>query len=80
MVCRAPHLRNIGFEVEPNHIFKGEFVKPSLFLFGPLLLLLLVVGTTPEAAETDAGKELYMQYCSSCHGEDGRGNGPVSTS
>jgi mono/diheme cytochrome c family protein len=42
------------------------------------MLFLLVIGTTLGAAETDAGKELFMQYCSSCHGEDGRGNGAVS--
>jgi len=26
------------------------------------------------SAETDQGKQLYMQYCSSCHGKDGKGN------
>jgi len=30
------------------------------------------------AAETDAGKQLYLQYCGSCHGADGKGNGPVA--
>ena len=30
------------------------------------------------AAESDQGQKLYMQYCSSCHGEGGKGNGPVS--
>jgi mono/diheme cytochrome c family protein len=53
-------------------------VKPNLFVSGLLMLLLLVIGTTLGAAEVDAGKELYVQYCSSCHGVDGRGNGPVS--
>jgi|GEM_PF-897214 len=26
----------------------------------------------------DSGKEMYVQYCSSCHGRDGRGDGTVS--
>ena len=45
---------------------------------GLLLLFFLAVGTSAGAAETDSGKQLYMQYCSSCHGMEGRGNGPVT--
>lgn len=30
------------------------------------------------AADGDAGKELYVQYCSSCHGKDGKGSGPFT--
>ena len=26
----------------------------------------------------DAGKEMYLKYCASCHGNQGKGNGPVS--
>jgi mono/diheme cytochrome c family protein len=29
-------------------------------------------------AEVDQGQKLYLQYCSSCHGKDGRGNGTVT--
>jgi len=25
------------------------------------------------------GRRLFMQYCSACHGTDGRGNGPVAS-
>jgi mono/diheme cytochrome c family protein len=30
------------------------------------------------AGEADSGRALYLKYCSSCHGQDGKGNGPVS--
>jgi mono/diheme cytochrome c family protein len=26
----------------------------------------------------DAGRTLYVRYCASCHGRDGRGDGPVA--
>ena len=30
------------------------------------------------AAESNSGKQIYLQYCSSCHGKDGKGDGTVS--
>ena len=30
------------------------------------------------AAESNSGKQMYLQYCSSCHGKDGKGDGTVS--
>jgi mono/diheme cytochrome c family protein len=57
---------------------KEEFVKPSRFVSGLFIFSFLALGTAVETAETDAGKESYIQYCGSCHGEDGRGGGPVS--
>jgi mono/diheme cytochrome c family protein len=29
-------------------------------------------------ASADSGQKMYVQYCSSCHGRDGRGSGSVS--
>lgn len=43
-----------------------------------LFLLLLVGG--PAYAGEDAGRTLYLRYCASCHGRDGRGDGPVAPS
>ena len=42
------------------------------------MLLLLVAG--PAYAGDDAGRTLYLRYCASCHGRDGRGDGPVAPS
>lgn len=53
-------------------------MKPSVLVSGFLIFFFLAVGTWAGAGETDQGKQLYMQYCSSCHGKDGRGNGSVS--
>jgi mono/diheme cytochrome c family protein len=43
-----------------------------------VLFLCSGLGTRVWAAATDQGQQLYIQYCASCHGKDGRGNGPVS--
>jgi len=67
---------SIGLRIQNSIINKGEPVKPNAR--GLLLFFFLAVGTSAGAAEKDAGKELYMRYCSSCHGMDGRSIGPVS--
>lgn len=36
------------------------------------------VGVAQAPAATAQGRESYRQYCASCHGEDGRGNGPAA--
>jgi mono/diheme cytochrome c family protein len=30
------------------------------------------------AADANGAKQMYLQYCGSCHGTEGKGNGPVS--
>ena len=30
------------------------------------------------AVETNDGKQMYLRYCSSCHGAEGKGDGPLS--
>jgi mono/diheme cytochrome c family protein len=32
----------------------------------------------PEVGPTAAGRQLYVRYCSSCHGLEGRGDGPAA--
>lgn len=35
-------------------------------------------GEDPTPLFTASGRELYLRHCSACHGEDGRGDGPVA--
>jgi mono/diheme cytochrome c family protein len=46
------------------------------------LLLLVAFSSAVHAADYVAmsGKDLYVRFCASCHGESGRGDGPVATS
>jgi mono/diheme cytochrome c family protein len=49
----------------------------SISLFGALATLLLIA--MPASADDVAeGKALYLQYCASCHGPNGEGNGPLA--
>lgn len=46
-------------------------------------LLILLVTTTSQAAEKplpieSMGKQLFVQYCASCHGASAKGDGPVA--
>lgn len=48
---------------------------------GPVVLasLLAVSGCGDgERVEPPGGREMYVRYCASCHGIDGRGDGPVA--
>ena len=53
-------------------------MRSIIFVFGVVLLFSIALVIEIEAAEAEQGKQLYMQYCASCHGKDGRGNGSVS--
>jgi mono/diheme cytochrome c family protein len=40
---------------------------------------LVALGSVPsEAADSSPGPALYARYCATCHGEDGRGDGPTA--
>ena len=45
---------------------------------GAVVCALAAIVTTAQAGEPAgvAGRELYASYCASCHGTDGRGDGP----
>ena len=39
----------------------------------------MMLNGTAGAEDATSGRAAYLQYCSSCHGEDGRGDGVVSS-
>ncbi len=45
-----------------------------------VLLLATVAGCVETSGEEVKGAELYRRYCSSCHGVEGHGDGPVAAS
>lgn len=51
-------------------------------LTGGLIALVLFVGASAGLAQEDAvltnGRQEYRIYCASCHGEQGKGNGPMA--
>jgi mono/diheme cytochrome c family protein len=53
-------------------------MKKQLSVWGSILGLVFVVQSLAYGADGNQGKEMYVQYCSSCHGQDGRGDGSVS--
>jgi mono/diheme cytochrome c family protein len=53
--------------------------KKSFWIFA--LSALLPAVTDPTWAQNQAeGKKLYLTYCSSCHGDNGKGDGPAAQS
>jgi mono/diheme cytochrome c family protein len=47
---------------------------------GGLLILVLIVAQVAAAQDKAEGKKLYVTYCSGCHGETGKGDGPAAVS
>jgi cytochrome c oxidase cbb3-type subunit 3 len=45
-----------------------------------MALCALVLGTAlfSHAADAEQGKKLYGQFCASCHGQSGKGDGPAA--
>lgn len=53
-------------------------VLRRLFLLSTLVLCLVWYPLSLQAANVQVGKALYQQYCSTCHGPQGKGNGPAA--
>ncbi len=43
-----------------------------------LWALMLASGMLAYAADAEQGKKLYGQFCASCHGQSGKGDGPAA--
>jgi len=51
--------------------------RQVVWLIAPMLALVLSPRDSG-AQEKSEGKKLYLTYCSGCHGESGKGNGPAA--
>lgn len=48
-------------------------------LLGLILSAMLAAATSPAMAQDEReGAELYREFCASCHGLDGQGDGPMA--
>lgn len=45
-----------------------------------LIAASVLAGCGRDALEPATGEQLYVRYCASCHGMDGKGHGPVAAS
>jgi mono/diheme cytochrome c family protein len=54
----------------------------SIVVLGLAVLLVSdsVSSSSSVSANNERGRRLYLQYCASCHGVDGKGHGPVAPS
>jgi hypothetical protein len=75
----------VGLTITVHNILirnrEGEHqVRKKLNIGKSCIALLMVLGgaTWSAAEERSPGETLYVQYCASCHGERGNGNGPVA--
>ncbi|MBT4094744.1 MAG: cytochrome c [Nitrospinaceae bacterium] len=49
-----------------------------VFVCAAAAIVLVTDRMDASAADVDAGKEKYRQFCVSCHGQKGKGDGPSS--
>lgn len=52
--------------------------RSTVWAHGVLGVLLTALVLPAQAGEPRAGEHLYEHYCASCHGVNGRGNGPAA--
>lgn len=55
-----------------------HFATLSLVSAAGLAAGLAIGTTTALAQDVDVGKSIYDQYCATCHGLEGRGDGPLT--
>jgi mono/diheme cytochrome c family protein len=57
-----------------------RLIAVAFFGLAASLILLSIPPSQPAMANNERGRKLYVQYCASCHGFDGKGHGPVAES
>jgi mono/diheme cytochrome c family protein len=54
-------------------------MTPKIFYFAiGIGIWLMGLQLAAWAGEDNSGRDFYLKYCASCHGKDGKGDGPVS--
>ena len=61
-----------------QHLRVRWLMMPTVCLGLSLGLSVAVSPAVAEDALVESGRKIFAQYCSSCHGLDGKGGGPVS--
>ena len=65
------------------NILHPKFITTFLFFTVVILLLILLLDVLATASDSNnelqdvVGKKEFVTYCASCHGSDGKGNGPM---
>lgn len=47
-----------------------------MIIAGPVMIVALGLAAKKESVLSPSGREIYMDRCAACHGEDAKGNGP----
>jgi mono/diheme cytochrome c family protein len=55
-----------------------KFITIVVLGLAVLLVSDSVSSSSSVSANNERGRRLYLQYCASCHGVDGKGHGPVT--
>jgi mono/diheme cytochrome c family protein len=72
----AGALRDRPSRLKSTELAKGAQMKRGiLLLLGLLFINATGIATADEVAQ---GRAMYLQYCASCHGLNGEGNGPMA--
>ena len=61
-------------------IYQGDPSKINWTVPPPVSAEMLAAANPPPADPIAAGKQIFMQTCTPCHGQEGKGDGPASAS
>lgn len=53
-------------------------MKSSIYFPALLLSFWFMASAEAQADDANSGRKMYLRFCGSCHGSEGRGNGSVS--